>query len=120
MSMTYVCPFTSLPLTQCMLMGEHHGLKIAFPSDLQDGFVITSCIMCAVMLSQIMMYLWLLAEGKVWETLLLRPAQRSEPCFDEWSKQKPLGRCIISFRYSISRGCFLTAALMISLKDLDV
>lgn len=47
MSIICVCaPFTSLPLMQCVLMGEHLSLKIASPFDLQDGFVITSCIMC--------------------------------------------------------------------------
>lgn len=50
MSRICVCecpPLTSPLLTQCVLMGEHLALKIAFPFDLQDGFVITVCIMCA-------------------------------------------------------------------------
>lgn len=69
--------------------GEHLRLKIAFTFDLRGNFC-----MCAS--TQMMMYLWLVAEKKVRKMLLLQPAPRSKACFYGWSNQKPLGWCIIS------------------------
>lgn len=66
MSIMRLCSFISALLMQGMLMAV---LKIVFAFDLQDGFVITSCIMYAVMGSQ-MMYQWRLAEENVWKMLL--------------------------------------------------
>lgn len=89
---TCVCecpPLISPLLTQCVSMGEHLGLKIAFTFDLRGN-----CCMCAS--TQMMMYLWLVAEKKVRKMLLLQPAPRSKACFYGWSNQRPLGWCVIS------------------------
>lgn len=74
---TSCCSFTTDAV--CVDRWAPHSENSPFLFDLQDGFVITSCIMRAIMLLLMMMYQWVLAVKKVWKPLLHRPVPRLKP-----------------------------------------